>query len=101
MGSNHDPFNYPSIIHFKKFLFLSFHYGYFTKKCADFIRTQQQLFDILSQYFDELTIKYHQNPVSLTLLFTRKIRQLMNNTTQKKLEQLNLSEHLKILLLLK
>ena len=49
----------------------------------------------------QLLLKYHQNPVSLTLLSTRKIRQLMNNITRKKLEQLNLSEHLKSLLLSK
>lgn len=118
--ANNDPFNHPSMINVKKFLSLAFHYGYLTRSGANEIRTKhlpvilttpiqnslvsqatrQQLVDTLNQYIDELNIKYHQNPVSLLLLSTRKIRQSMIKVNQKYIEQLNISRQLKGLLLL-
>ena len=85
---------------FKRFIFLSFSYGYLTKTTAIDIQTnifpsililwnsnpliQQKLFQSLTEYFDELVLKYHQNSVSLKLLCIRKIRQSMAKVNQKK-----------------
>ncbi|CAF1223374.1 unnamed protein product [Adineta steineri] len=117
--TNHDPLNYPSIMNIKKLLALSFHYGYLTRESINDIRTKhfskiltipiqnpltlqatlQKLFDTLNQYIDELEIKYQQNPVSLALLSTRKIRQSMIQVNQRNTEQLHLNTHLKNTLL--
>ncbi|CAF3896144.1 unnamed protein product, partial [Adineta steineri] len=98
---------------------LSFHYGYLTRESINDIRTKhfskiltipiqnpltlqatlQKLFDTLNQYIDELEIKYQQNPVSLALLSTRKIRQSMIQVNQRNTEQLHLNTHLKNTLL--
>ncbi|CAF2521959.1 unnamed protein product [Rotaria sp. Silwood2] len=61
---------------------------------------RQQPVDRLNQYFDELTMIYHENPVSLKLFSIRKIRQSMIKVNQKNIEQLNISQHLKNLFLL-
>ncbi|CAF4205504.1 unnamed protein product [Adineta steineri] len=63
------------------------------------LSTRQKLFDTLNQYIDELEIKYQQNPVSLALLSTRKIRQSMIQVNQRNTEQLHLNTHLKNTLL--
>jgi hypothetical protein len=117
--ANNDPLNCLSMKIFKKFLYLCFHYGYLNKRMAIEIQTKylikiltkpiqnslvpqitrQCLVDILNQYFDELIIKYHQNPISLTLLSTRKIRQSMNKINHNNLEQLNINQHLKNMIL--
>jgi hypothetical protein len=61
--------------------------------------TRQQLIDTLNQYIDELTTKYHQNPVSLKLILARKIRQSLIRVNQNTIEQLNISRELKTLIL--
>ncbi|CAF3783344.1 unnamed protein product [Rotaria sordida] len=118
--ANNDPCHHPSVTNVKKILYLSFHYGYLTKTIANEIRTKdlpkiltipmqnsfvlqakrQQLVDTLNQYFDELKMIYHENPVSLKLFSIRKIRQSMIKVNQKNIEQLNISRHLKNSLLL-
>ncbi|CAF2376661.1 unnamed protein product [Rotaria sp. Silwood2] len=118
--ANNDPCNHPSMTNVKQLLYLSSHYGYLTKKIINEIRTKdlpkiliipmqnsfvtqakrQQLVDRLNQYFDELTMIYHENPVSLKLFSIRKIRQSMIKVNQKNIEQLNISQHLKNLFLL-
>ncbi|CAF3390996.1 unnamed protein product [Rotaria sp. Silwood1] len=119
--TNNDPCNHPSMTNVKKLLYVSFHYGYLTKIIANKIRTndlskiltmsmqnslilqtkRRQLIDTLNQYFDELTMIYHENPLSLKLFSIRKIRQSMIKLNQKNIEQLNISRHLKNSLLLK
>ncbi|UJR10614.1 hypothetical protein I4U23_014811 [Adineta vaga] len=118
--ANNDPFTYPSMANMKIFLTLSFHYGYLTRQSIHNIRTnhfskiitapiqntlvtqtiRQNLLDTLNLHVDELIVKYQQSPVSLTLLTTRKIRQLMKSVIHKNLEQLSINQHLtkKILL---
>ncbi|CAF1250253.1 unnamed protein product [Adineta steineri] len=118
--TNHDPLNCPSIMNIKKLLFLSFHYGCLTRENINDIRTKhfskilttaiqnplilqatrQKLFDTLNQYIDELIIKYQQNPVSLALLSTTKIRQSMIKVNQKNIEQLHLNTKLKNMILI-
>lgn len=118
---NNDPFNRPSIINIKKFLYVSYHYGYLTKIKAEIIQKRdlpliltipiqnpvitlairQRLFDILNQFIDELNIKYFKNPISLRILSIRKMRQSLNRVNQKTIEQLNLNRYLKSLILSK
>jgi len=117
--ANNDPLNRPSMKILKKFLYLCFYYGYLNKRIAIEIQTKylptiltrsienslvpqttrQCLVDILNQYFDQLILKYHQNPISLKLLSTRKIRQSMNKINQNNLDQLNINRHLKNVIL--
>ena len=119
--ANNDPCNYPSMINIKNILYLLFHYGYITMITVNEIRTnylpiilttplqnsfasqiqRQELVNMLNQYFNELTIKYHQTPVSLKLLSIRKIRWSMIKVNQKNIDQLNISRHLKNEFLLK
>ncbi|CAF3641390.1 unnamed protein product [Rotaria socialis] len=116
--ANSNPCEHPSMANVKNFLYLSVHFGYLSKTVSDRIRRQdlpkiltmptenllasqaqrQKLVDTLNQHFDELTVKYHKNPVSLKLFSIRKIRQSMMKVNQKNIEQLNISQYLKKML---
>lgn len=119
--ANNNPLNHPLMINLKKFLYLSVHYGYLTKEKINVIQKRdlpqilttpiqnpavtpairQRLVDILNQHFDELNLKYNQNPVSLRIISIRKIRQSLNKVNQKNIEQLNINRYLKNLILSK